>query len=138
MRFKKFSAVTSFVPYFIPSKLFFSSSFLKTCLFLFGGSGPSLLYMGFLKLRCAGFSLQWLLLLPWSTSSRHLLWWLKQAGSLVVAHGLSPLRHVQSSQTRDWTRVPCIYRWILIRFTTREVPFFLFSCPVIPIICCSY
>ena len=36
---------------------------------------------GYSSLRCAGFSLSWLLLL-WSTGSRH-------AGSVVVVHGLS-------------------------------------------------
>ena len=50
---------------------------------------------GYSSLRCAGFSLQWLLLL-WSTGSRHTgfsscgtraqqLW---HVGSIVVAHGL--------------------------------------------------
>ena len=46
---------------------------------------------GYSSLRCAGFSLGWLLLLR-STGSR-------RAGSVV-------LRHVGSSRTRDRTRVP--------------------------------
>ena len=36
--------------------------------------------------------------------------------------GLSALRHVGSSQTRDRTYVPCIGRWILNQWTTREAP----------------
>ena len=42
--------------------------------------------------------------------------------------GLIALWHVGSSQTRDWTRVPCIGRWILNHCATREVPlmYFLF------------
>ena len=39
--------------------------------------------------------------------------------------GLSALRHVGSSQTRDRTYVPCIGRWILIHCFTREVPVLL-------------
>ena len=35
--------------------------------------------------------------------------------------GLVALWHVESSQTRDWTRVPCIDRQIPIHCTTREV-----------------
>ena len=69
---------------------------------------------GLLFSRCSGFSL-WCLLLFQSLGSR--------------AHGLSScstqgsvaLRHVESSQTRDQTRVPCIDRWILNHWITREV-----------------
>ena len=51
------------------------------------------------------------------------------AASLVVEHRLQELcraslaapRHVESSQTRDQTRVPCIGRWILTYSATREV-----------------
>ena len=35
--------------------------------------------------------------------------------------GLIALQHVDSSQTRDQTRVPCIGRQVLIHWTTREV-----------------
>ena len=35
--------------------------------------------------------------------------------------GLVAPRHVGSSQTRAWTRVPCIGRWILNHWATREV-----------------
>ena len=38
------------------------------------------------------------------------------------ALGLAALWHVESSQTRDQTRVPCICRQILNHLTTREVP----------------
>ena len=34
--------------------------------------------------------------------------------------GLVTLRHVESSQTRDWTSVPCIARQILSHWTARE------------------
>ena len=34
--------------------------------------------------------------------------------------GSAPPQHVGSSQTRDRTRVPCIARWILNHWTTRE------------------
>ena len=36
--------------------------------------------------------------------------------------GLVAPWHIESSQTRDWTCVPCIGRWILNHWTTREVP----------------
>ena len=36
--------------------------------------------------------------------------------------GLVALWHVGSSRTRDRTHVPCIGRWILNHWTTREVP----------------
>ena len=35
--------------------------------------------------------------------------------------GLVALRHVESSRTRDQTRVPCPGRWTLIHCTTREI-----------------
>ena len=35
--------------------------------------------------------------------------------------GLVALQHVGSSQTRDQTGVPCIGRWILNHWTTRQV-----------------
>ena len=37
---------------------------------------------------------------------------------LVAPNGMGDL----SSQTRDWTHIPCIARWILNHWTTREVP----------------
>ena len=90
-----------------------------------------------------GFSLRWLLLLL-STGSRALgLQWFRRVGSAVAAPssstgsivvvnglscpvsrgmGLASLCHVESSWTRDRTRVPCIGRWILNHWTTGEVP----------------
>ena len=35
--------------------------------------------------------------------------------------GTAAPQHVESSQTRDGTRVPCLGRWILNHWTTREV-----------------
>ena len=69
-------------------------------------SGSSLLWS-------MGFSLHWLLLLQ-STRSRCMassFWYM----------GLDALQHVESSWTRDQTLVPCIGRWILYHWTTREV-----------------
>ena len=37
-----------------------------------------------------------------------------------MVQGLVALRHVESSQTRDWTNVACIGRQILIQCTTRK------------------
>ena len=62
------------------------------------------------------------LLLFWGTGFRH-------AGSsscspwaqLLWLMGLVAPRHVESSQTRNWTHVPCIGRQILIHCATREV-----------------
>ena len=66
---------------------------------------------GYSLLRCAGFSLRWLLLLQ-STGSR------VQAQYLWLT-GLVALQHVGSSWTRDRTRVPCIGRQILNHCATR-------------------
>ena len=46
---------------------------------------------------------------------------LRSCGAWVVA-----LRHVESSQTRDWTCFPFIGRWVFIHYTIREVMFFAF------------
>ena len=64
-------------------------------------------------LQCAGFSFQWLLL--WNVGSRALaqkLWCV----------GLTALRHVGSSWTRDQTLVFCIGRQILYHRATSEAP----------------
>ena len=109
--------------------------------FIFGCFGSSLLYAGFSlvaasrgysSLRCAGFSLRWLLLLR-STSSRHAGFsscgtWAQQlwlAGSRVQAQqlwrtGLVATRHVGSSWTRARICVPSIGRWIRNHCATRE------------------
>ena len=67
---------------------------------------------GYSLLRCAGFSLLWLLFLPWllfllSTGSRHAGFsscgsWAQQLWRV----GLVAPQHVRSSQTPDRTRVP--------------------------------
>ena len=74
--------------------------------------------------RCSeGFSL-WHLLLLRSTGSTRTgfrscsLWSLKYLGCT----GLAVLQHVESSQTRDQTHVPCIGRQIPNHWTTREAP----------------
>ena len=46
---------------------------------------------------------------------------LVMAGGLWSTWALVALWHVESSQTRDWTRVPCLGRQILNHWTTREV-----------------
>ena len=73
---------------------------------------------------CTSFSLQWFLLF-WSTGSRRMGF--SSCGSWALEHRLSSWAHELScavtggiSQTRDWTSIPCIGRWILI-FCTREV-----------------
>ena len=61
-----------------------------------------------------GFSLRWLLLLP-SMGSR-------ACGlQLLTYWGLVALWHVKSFWTGDQTWVPCIGRWILNHWTTKEV-----------------
>ena len=91
--------------------------------FLFGDAGYWLLPAGFLEFRRAGVTLE----LRWSSFS---LWGplsLWTMGSMV--HGLQESRlsgftvprHVESSQTRDQTRVLCIGRQILHRWTRGEV-----------------
>ena len=93
---------------------------------------------GYSSLWCAGFSLQWLLLL-WRMGFRHVgfsscgmraqqLW---LAGSRAQAQqlwhtGLVALWHVGSSQIRARTRVPCIGRRILNLCATREVPAYMY------------
>ena len=64
---------------------------------------------------------------------------LQHIGLVVVAHRLQSVRsvvvvlqlitlwHVESSQSRDQTYVPCIARQILIHWTTREAPGKLFD-----------
>ena len=94
---------------------------------------------GYFLLWCAGFSLQWLLLLL-STGSRHTgfsscglraqqLW---LTGSRTQAQqlwctGLVALWDVGSSRIRARTRVPCIGRGILNHCATREVPIWGFQ-----------
>ena len=79
-----------------------------------------------LCLQCAGFSLRWLLLLL-SMGSRV---WAQQ----LWRTGLVALRHVGSSWTRDRTRIPCIGKWFLNHWTTRNV----LSCFYKPVFLISY
>ena len=81
---------------------------------------------GYSWLGYMAFSLRWLLLL-WSTGSRCVgfsscsSWTLERGLSSRGAWTLIAPQHVESSQTRDWTHVPCIGRWILNHWATREV-----------------
>ena len=50
-------------------------------------------------------------------------WALEHRLSRCGAQALVALWHVESSQIRDQTRVPCTGRWIFIHCATREVPF---------------
>ena len=68
---------------------------------------------GYSSLRCADFSLRWLLLL-WSMGSRCV-------GSVVVAHELSCSAACGIFPDQDQTRVPCIGRQILNHCSTSEV-----------------
>ena len=75
---------------------------------------------GYSSLWYTGFSLQWLLL--WSMGARaHRLQQLRRVGSVARHLGLVVLWKVGPSRARDQTRVPCIGRWILSPWTTREV-----------------
>ena len=82
---------------------------------------------GYSLLRCAGFSLSWLLLLQ-NMGSRHVGF--SNCGTQALEHrlsscgarGLVASRHVGSSQARGRTRVSCIGRWILNHCATREAP----------------
>ena len=76
---------------------------------------------GYSSLWCAGFSLWWLLLLQ-SSGSRSAGFSSCGSQALERRHtGLVAPWHVESSQTRDRTCVPCIGRRILNHCTIREV-----------------
>ena len=110
---------------------------LHCCVWAFSGCGEG----GYSLLRCAGFSLQWLLL--WSTGSRSTGFSScgTQAQQLWHTDLVAP-RHVGSSRARAQTHVPCIGRWILNHCATREahnwkfLPFDLLhpflQCPPLP------
>ena len=77
---------------------------------------------GYSLLRCAGFSLRWLLLLQ-STGSRPAGFSSCSTQAQLLWHtGLADPRHVGSSQTRAQTRVPCTGRWIPNHGATKEAP----------------
>ena len=96
-------------------------------------------------LQCTGFSLWWLLLLQ-STSSKHIRFsscstqtqqlrcassrvprltscgtWALEGGSILAVQGLLH-GHVESSRTKDQTRIPCTGKRILIHSIAKEVP----------------
>ena len=87
------------------------SSLRQHALSLFAASRKVLLQAS----HWVGFSLQCLLLWQSTGSSGHAqsLW----------HRGLIAPGHVESSQIRDRTCVPCIGRWMLNHWTTREVPY---------------
>ena len=58
-------------------------------------------------------------LCPGTSAVRSL--WLRSTVSVIVTHGLSCPRNVESSQSRDWTCVPCNGRQTLNHWITREV-----------------
>ena len=80
---------------------------LGYCVWAFSSCSEWGLLYGAWTSHCGGFSC--------FTSSR-----CRDAG--VVVHGLGAPWHVESSQTRDQTHVPCTGKQILIYCTTREVP----------------
>ena len=76
------------------------------------------------SLCCVGLSLPW----DWELEGRWLwahglpLW--QQPVDSVVEHGLSCSVACGIFPDQGWTHVPCISRWILNRWTTREIPCF--------------
>ena len=94
--------------------------------FIFGCTGSSLLHWVFAATH--GLSLQWVeatLCSSFQTLTGGGFSWLWSAGSR--HSGLVARRHVESSQARDRTYVPCIGRQILIHWATREVFLHCFS-----------
>ena len=69
--------------------------------------------LSFSQFYCAGFSLQWILLLQ-STGSR-------LRASVVLAHSPAAPQPAESFWTRDGLCVLCTGMWILIHSATREV-----------------
>ena len=109
------------------------ASFLFVCLFLyfFGCVGSQPGHAGFSLVVAHALQGVWALQL-WHMGSRACgLCSLRHIGSLVEARELSSCGTWAqlprgmwdlSSPTRDGTRIPCIGRWILYHWTTREVP----------------
>ena len=113
-----------FLIYLFNLFIFVCTGCLLLCAWAFSSCGEG----GYSSLQCAGFSLQWLLLLQ-SMGSR------VQAQELWCT-GLVAPRHVGSSRTRARTRVPCIGRWILNHCATKEAPAmmsFVSTNPVLPV-----
>ena len=99
--------------------------FTLVYLLILGFIQSSLLHTGFTLVVVAGgvswvvahaivLLLRWLLLLP-NTGSRHM--WAQE----LWCTGLVVPKHLRSPWTRDWTWSPCIGRWALNHWTTREV-----------------
>ena len=99
-------------------------------LFICGWAGSSLLRAGFLSLWWAGVPL-YLLTSRYAGSHCSSFSCGAQALGCMGFSSRSAWAyypwHVGSSQTRDWTCVPCISRQILNQWTTREVLFRLFK-----------
>ena len=113
--------------------LIFFLFFFKLFILFFGCAGSSLLPAGFLQmwragkgatlqLSCEGFSLQSLLL-----QCRVFRQWALECGlQQLWLIGLVVRWHVESSWTRNLTRVPCVGRQIFDHWTTRKVLFLVF------------
>ena len=112
--------------------LFFKNIYIFVCFWLcwvfVGARGLFLVVASgsYSSLWCAGFSLQWLLLLR-STGSRHVdsvvvAHGLQSTGSVVVGHGVSCSAACGIFLDQDRTCVPCTGRRILNHCATREVP----------------
>ena len=127
-------------------------NFFLIYLFIFGCPGSLSLHVGYLQLQSAGAALRY------SARAPHCggllccraqalgtqvsvaavlglgccsLWVLELLrSSSCDAWILSCLRHVESSQTRDQTPVPCIGRQILIHYTTKEVLELVLICDI--------
>ena len=84
------------------STTFFFFKLKEVFIYLFLAALGLHCFMSSLWLCCVDFSLLWLLLLQ--------------------SMGLVASNHMGSSWTRNHTLVPCIGRWILNRWTTREAP----------------
>ena len=79
---------------------------------------------GYSSLRYVGFSLWWLLLLQstgsWCADSSSCGLWALERRQQLWRTGLVALQHVGSSWARARTHVPCIGRWILNHYATKE------------------
>ena len=118
---KRDNTIDEFLFYFLMYYLFIYLYFWLHWVFV-AARGPSLVAAsgGYSLLRCAGFSLRWLLLLR-STGSRCVGFsscgtWAQQLWLM----GLAAPRPVGSSRTTARTRVPCLGRQILNHCATRE------------------
>ena len=115
--FLKLDCLGFFFSLLILSSLFLAVLGLQCCMWAFFSHGEQgLLFIAVHRLLIAVASLLW------SPGCRHM----KLSGGSARAQwwwysGFVALQHVESSWIRDWTRVPCIARWILNRCSTRQV-----------------